>query len=103
MAETARTATTANRPQIARTRTATASARVPTTASFGTIPGMSCPTCDLTEELERHARVIAQELADAREAKLLVLTPEQQEAVRRDEEFLALLLDRIEQRRYPVA
>ena len=53
--------------------------------------------------LERHARLVALGLEEAREIELANLTPDEREAVRRDEEFLARVLDVIREKRYSVA
>jgi hypothetical protein len=61
---------------------------------------LPCPACELARDLERHARLIALGLEDARAVELAALPPEEREAVRREEEFLSSLLVRISERRY---
>jgi hypothetical protein len=61
---------------------------------------MAC--CELAAELERHARLVALGLEEAREVESHMLTPEERRAVREDEELLQRLLDRISERRYSV-
>jgi hypothetical protein len=53
----------------------------------------------MAKDLERHARLVALGLEEAREVELLKLTPEEQRKVREDEELFARLLDAISQRR----
>jgi hypothetical protein len=60
---------------------------------------MSCPVCEMAKDLERHARLVALGLEEAREVELLKLTPEEQRKVREDEELFARLLDAISERR----
>ena len=51
--------------------------------TIGHHSGMACPRCTLADELERHARLIALGLEEAREAERLALTDEEREKVRR--------------------
>ena len=60
---------------------------------------MPCPDCEMARDLERHARLVAQGIEEAREAERLAQSAEEREAVRREEEFLAHILDRISERR----
>jgi len=60
---------------------------------------MPCPDCEMARDLERHARLVALGLEEAREIELAALTPEERRAVREEEELLQTLLDRIIERR----
>jgi hypothetical protein len=64
---------------------------------------MPCADCEMARDLERHARLVALGLEEAREVELAALTPEERESVREDEAFLERLLDLIRERRYSVA
>jgi hypothetical protein len=64
---------------------------------------MPCADCEMARDLERHARLVALGLEEAREVELAALTPEERESVREDEAFLERLLDVIRERRYSVA
>lgn len=64
---------------------------------------MPCPDCEMAKDLERHARLVALGLEEAREVELAKLTPEERLAVLHDEALYARLLDRIERRRYSLA
>ncbi len=63
---------------------------------------MSCPRCELADELERHARLIVLGLEEAREAERLALTDEERQAVREEEALFARLLDRVAEHGYSV-
>jgi hypothetical protein len=74
----------------------------PTPSSI--IRGMKgCPDCELALDLERHAKLVAREVEDLREAERLALTPDGRRALREDEALLQHLLDRIAERRYSLA
>lgn len=56
---------------------------------------MACPDCEMARDLERHARLVAQGIEEAREAERYDLTPEERKVLLQEEEVLADLLDRI--------
>jgi hypothetical protein len=63
----------------------------------------ACPRCTLSDELERQARLVAEEAEAARDALRYSLSPEERLALEREEEQLAFLLERIEERRFALA
>ena len=61
---------------------------------------MGCHRCQQANQLERHRLLVGSELADMREAGRYVLTPEERETIEAEEQLQALLLERIEAKRF---
>jgi len=57
---------------------------------------MSCPTC---ERIDRDERLLSEAVEEIRDSLRYALTPNEREAIEREEQLLALLLDRIIEKR----